>query len=112
MAGVDAVDVAEQYQCVGLHHLCYQSRQLVVVGEHQLGHADGVVLVDDGQHTVLQHHAHAGLLVAVLLAGLEVLLHGEHLTHVDVVFAEEVVVQADELGLPQGGEQLALLHGV
>ena len=92
MAVVDAVDIAQQDECVGLHHLSDEAAQLVVICEHQLSDADGVVLVDDGDDTIFQHHPHAGLLIAVLLTRLEVLLHGQYLSDMDMVLTEQVVI--------------------
>ncbi len=42
----------------------------------------------------------------------EVLFHGQHLPHRQVVFAEQFVVTVDEFGLPYGGKQLAPAHAV
>ena len=109
---VDAVDVAEDDEGVGVHHRGDETGELVVVGEHQFGDAHRVVLVDDGHHAILEHHRHAGTLVEVLAAGGETLFHREHLAYGDMVFAKEVVVEIDELGLTEGGEQLSLGHTV
>ena len=110
MSCIDAVDVRQQHQCVGLHHAGNEAGKLVVVGKHQLSDAHCVVLIDHGQHAVLQHHGHAGPLVLILFAGLKVLLHCEHLPDADVILPEEVVVQPDKLHLSECGEQLSLLH--
>ena len=71
-----------------MHHLCYEPRELVIVGKHQLCQADGVVLIDDGYHPVVEHHLHAGLLIAEVFFGLEVALHRQYLSDVESVFAE------------------------
>ena len=86
-----------------------RGRQLIVIGKHQLGDAHGIVLVDDREHVVFQHHLHAGLLILVLLLGTEILLHGQYLTYLDLVFAEKVVIETYEFHLSDGREQLALL---
>ena len=44
----DAIDVGEQDERVGFHHLGDEARQFIVIGKHQLSDRDGVVLVDDG----------------------------------------------------------------
>ena len=84
-----------------MHHLSDESAQFVVIGEHKLGDTYSVVLIDDGEYAVFEHHVHTCPLVVVLFARLEVFLHGENLTHMDVVLAEEVVVETNEFHLSQ-----------
>ena len=48
MGGEDAVNVREKNQRVGFHHLSDEAGELVVIGKHQLGDGDSIVLVDDG----------------------------------------------------------------
>ena len=108
-AVVDAVDVAQDDERLYLHHRGYLAGQFVVVGEHQFAERDGVVLVDDGDDAVLQHHPHAVLLRQVVAARGEVFLDREHLSHGDAMLAEELKVAVDELGLSHGGEQLSLV---
>ena len=112
MPVVDTVDVGEQHERVGLHHLGDKSTELIVIGEHQLGNADRVVLVDNGKYVVLKHHRHAGLLVTVLFSWLKVLFHCQYLTNVDAKLTEQVVIQPYELDLSDSRKQLTLLHGV
>ena len=85
---VDAVDVAEDNQDLRIHHGSYQSGELVIIGEHQFANGNGIVLVDNGNHSVFQHYGHAVFLVEIVAAGSEVLFHGEHLPHRDAVFTE------------------------
>lgn len=87
-AVVDAVDVAEDNQDLRIHHGSYQSGELVIIGEHQFADGNGIVLVDNGNHSVFQHYGHAVFLVEIVAAGSEVLFHGEHLPHRDAVFTE------------------------
>ena len=47
-----------------------------------------------------------------MLAGFEVLLHGQYLSDVDTKFAKKVVVESHKFHLPHGREQLSLLYGV
>ena len=112
IAVVEAIDAREQDKHFGAHHSGNKAGEFVVVREHQLLDANGVVLVDNGQDAVFQHHLHAGALVLVRALALEVLLCREHLPDVYVVFAKEVVVEAHEFHLPQRREELALLYGV
>ena len=111
-AVVDAVDVAQDNQRFGLHHGRHESRKFVVVGEHQLGDRDGVVLVDDWDHAVGEHDLHAVALVEILPPCGEALLGGEHLPADDAVFVEEVVVAVQQLHLTYGREELAGRYGV
>ena len=55
--GVEAVDVAEQDQRVGVDQMGDQGRQPVVVAEADLVGGDGVVLVDDRDDAELQQPA-------------------------------------------------------
>ena len=112
MGGEDAVDVRQQHQRLGLHHHRNETRQLVVIREHQLRDTHRIVLVHDRQYVVLKHHCHAGTLVTILFTGLEVLLHRKHLPDVDAVFTEEVVIESHQFHLPHRREQLPLLHRV
>ena len=99
MTVVDTVDIGEQYEGIRIHHLGDQTTELIVIREHQLCDAYRIVLIDDGQHIVFQHHLHAGTLVLILFTRLEVLLHRQHLTYMDAELAEQVVVKTDELHL-------------
>ncbi len=112
VACVDAVDVAEQDEQVGRHHGGDETRELVVVGEHQFGDRYGVVLVDDGHHALLQHHLHTVLLIEVMPARAERLLGGEYLPAGNAMIAEEFVVLVDEFGLTDSGIELALIDGI
>ena len=37
MTGIDAVDVRQKNQRIGFHHLGDETRELIVISEHQLG---------------------------------------------------------------------------
>ena len=69
-----------------------ETAEFVVVGEHKLGDADGVVLIDDGYYSVLEHHGHTSLLVLILLSGIEILLHRQNLSDMQMVLAEKVII--------------------
>ncbi len=112
VAVVYTVYIRQYDERLSIHHRCHQPRQLVVVGKHKLCYAHGVVLVDDGQHAVFEHHVHACALVEILQSGREALLHGEYLPYVNAVFAEEVVVKVDELHLSYGRKELPLAYGI
>ncbi|CDB12025.1 unknown [Bacteroides sp. CAG:633] len=109
---VDAVYVAQYDEGLCVHHGGDKSAEFVVVGEHKFADGDGIVLVDDGDDTVLKHDGHAAFLVQVVAACAEALFHGEHLAYGYLVFAEELVIAVDEFGLAHGREQLALLDAI
>ena len=112
MPVIDAINIGEQDERVGLHHLGNEAGEFVVIRKHQLSDGNSVVLVDDRQDIVLQHHCHAGSLVTVLFARFEVLLHGKHLPDVDAELAEQIVVESHKFHLTYCGEKLSLLYGV
>ncbi len=109
---VDAVDVAQDDERLGVHHRGHEAREFVVVGEHQFGDRDGVVLVDDRDDARGEHRLHAVALVEVLAPRGEALLGGEHLPADDAVFVEEVVIAVQQLHLSDGREELARRNGV
>ncbi len=109
---VDAVDVAQDDERLGVHHRRHEAREFVVVGEHQFGDRDRVVLVDDRDDARREHRLHAVALVEVLAPRGEALLGGEHLPADDAVFVEEVVVAVQQLHLSDGREELARRNGV
>ena len=91
-AVIHSVDIGEYHERLGTDHAGDEAGQFVVVGEHQLGDAHSVVLVDDGQDMALEHDLHAALLVVVFLSLVEILLHGEHLAHGYAVVLEQSVI--------------------
>ena len=95
-----------------MHHTGHKSGELIVVGEHQFGDRHRVVLVDNRNDIVLNHHADARLLVLVLAFGDEVLFHRQHLTNVDAIFAEERIVEVHELHLSHSRVELTLFDAV
>ena len=108
----DTVDIAKENEHVGLHHLSNQTAQFIIIGEHQLGYAHGVVLIDDRYHPILKHHCHTSLLVFILLSRIEVFLHRQYLTDMQMMLAEKVIIQPYELHLTESREQLPLFNGV
>ena len=48
VGGVEAVDVGEEEELVGLDHLGDPGGEAVIVAEADLGGGDAVILVDDG----------------------------------------------------------------
>ena len=109
---IDAVNIGEQNQQFGIKHTGNQTRQFVVVSKHQLGNAQGIVLIHDGQYTVFQHHGHTVSLVEIFMTGREIFLHGQHLTHLDALLPKEIIIQVHELHLTHCRIELALLDAV
>lgn len=112
LAGVDAVDVAENGERLAFHHGGYQTGKFIVVGEHEFGERDGVVFVDNGQHVVLQHCRNAVALVEVVSAIGQVFLGGEHLSANDALFRKELHVSTDEFGLSDCRKDLSSGDGI
>ena len=120
-AVVQAVDVGEQDQEVGVEGDGDAGGEAVVVAElergrvvaltaavlDQLAHADAVVLVQDRDDAELeqagQGRAHAQGPVAVA----EVLLGQQHLRHLDAELAEVLAVERHQLALADRGAGLA-----
>ena len=67
-AGVYPIDIAQNDEAMGIHHGSYQSGEFIVVGKHQFRHTHSIVFVDNGDHSVVEHHLHAGTLVEILLS--------------------------------------------
>ena len=92
LTGEDTVDIAQQDEHVGMHHLGNKSAEFVIISEHKFGDANSVVLVDDWYYIVFEHHCHTSLLVFILLSRVEVFLHSQNLSDVQMMLAEKVVV--------------------
>ena len=112
MSSEDTIDIREQDQRLRIHHLRDESRQFIVIGKHQFGDAHRVVLIDDRQHIVFEHHLHTCLLVLVLFSRFKVFLHGQHLSDMDIKFPKEVVIESDEFDLSHSRKQLSLFYRV
>ena len=104
-----AVHVREDDVAIDLQHRGDEAGKLVVVGEHQLGDGDGVVLVDDGHDFLREQRLEAGAHVEVVLPVAEVPLRHKQLRAGHAVLFEAVVVGVDEADLSGGGEHLARL---
>ena len=96
---VQTIDVGEQHQAVGLHHMRHQRSEPIVVAEADLVGGHCVVLVDDRQHAELQQPRERPLSVAVVGSANEVLSGEQNLADADVVAGElrGVVGQQDPL---------------
>ena len=96
---MQAVDVGEDHQRVGLHDARDHRRQRVVVAELDLLGGDGVVLIDDRQRAQIQQ-AVEGVADVGQPPGIVHAVPGEqHLGGGVAVLAEELVVDVHQLAL-------------
>ncbi len=100
---VDAVDVGEEHQQVGVAFGGEQGGEAVVVAEDlplagggAVGH--GVVFVEDRQHSPAQQGFDGGAQVQVALAEVEVLFGEQHLGGEDLLFAEQLAPEGHQPG--------------
>ena len=107
-----SVDIGENDESICRHHRSHKSGKLIIIGEHQLSDAGGIVLIDNRKHSVLKHNIHAGTLIEVFATGGKTLLHRQHLTDMHAILTEEIIVKTDELHLSEGREELPLRHTV
>ena len=89
---VDSVYVTQDNQCLRIHHGSDQPGKFVIVREHKLADRNRIILIDDGDDAVFEHHRHAVLLIQIMAAGTEVLFGSQHLTYCNAVFTEKFVV--------------------
>ena len=108
IGGEQAVDDAEQHQQRGLQQVRHHGGQVVVVAETDLGHADGVVLVDDRQTAPLEQGDDGVADIEVARAAVEVAGGEQELRRGDAVAGEAVFPGAHEEGLADGGAGLQL----
>ena len=92
---IESVDIAQQNQRVGMHKACYESGELIVIGEHQLGDAHGIVLIDYRKNSVREHHFHTSAHILAMLLRVEIGLLRQHLSYGDMVLAKEIIVAVD-----------------
>ena len=107
VAVVNAVDIRQYHKRVHIHHRGDESRQLIVVGKHQLGERHCVVFVDNGDDSIFKHHFHAMFLIEIMPACREAFLQRQHLTARHAVVAEKLIIVIDELHLSNSRKQLA-----
>ena len=104
---VQAVDVAQQHQQIGLAATGYNSGQRVVVanGGDLIG-GNAVVFIDDGQCTQLQQAGQGVLDVHPALGVLHVHAGKQDLRYRVIVGTEQPVVGVHQLALPHGSAGL------
>ena len=104
---VQAVDVAQQHQQVGLCTAGYDGRQCVVVADGgDLISGNCVVLIDDGQCTQLQKAGQGVLEVHPTLSVLHVHAGEQDLRHSVIVGIEQPVIGVHQLTLSHSGTGL------
>ena len=110
IAVVQAVDVGQQHQQIGVHQVAGQRGQPVVVAEADLGGGDGVVLVHDRDDAELEQPGEGPVRVAVVAAPGHVVDGQQHLPDPQAVRRERVAVAghqqalADRRGRLLGGQ--------
>ena len=105
-AVVQAVDVGEQDQQVGVHEVGDERREAVVVTEADLRGGDRVVLVDDRQHAELEELGEGLVGVAVVRAPDDVLDGQQHLPGDEPVAGELLLVAVRQQPLADAGRRL------
>ena len=106
---VQPLDVGEQHEQVGADEHRDLRREEVVVAEGDLVGRRRVVLVDDRQHAPLEQLAERLARVEVVRPRAHVEERQQHLRARDPAVAQQLVVDAVELALPDGARGLQLL---
>ena len=109
VGGVEAVDVGEEQELVGLDHLGDPGGEAVVVAEADLGGGDGVVLIDDGDAAEGEQGGERGAGVEVAAAVLGVLEGEQELGSDEAVGGEGFGPGLGQADLTDGGGGLLLL---
>ena len=106
VAGVQAVDIGEEEEVVGIAEGGDVRGECVVVAEFEILHGDGVVLVDDGDDIAREERLEGALRVEVLRAVHQVVEAHQHLRDGLAHRGEEVVVHAHEADHADGSHGL------
>ena len=110
VGGVEAVDIREQDEQVGLHTHGDAGGQGVVVADLNFFRGHGVVFVDDGQGVQLQQTDHGVVEVAEPVGLVHFLGSEQDLGHRVIVFPKGFVVGIHQLTLAHGGSGLLRWH--
>ena len=110
VGGVEAVDVGQQDQLVGLDHFGDAGGEAVVVAEADFGGGDGVVFVDDGDAAERQQGAEGLAGVEVAAAVLGVAQGQQELGGGEVVGGQRLGPGLGEADLADGGGGLFFLQ--
>lgn len=108
--GVERVDIGEQNQRVGTHHVRDERGKPVVVAETDLVAGKRIVLVDYRHHTEFEQLGHGAPRIAVLPWLHRVFGGDEQLAHANAVAAERHLVLGHEQPLPHRRGRLLCGH--
>ncbi len=106
LARVEAVDVGEQHERVGLHEVGDQRGEAIVVAEADLVGGDGVVLVHDRNDAEREQPLEGAVGVAVMAAAVQVVSREQHLADPEPVPREGHRVPLGEQQLADAGSRL------
>ena len=106
IGGVQAFDVGEQYENIGLHEMRQERCDVVVVAEPDLVVRDGIVLVDHRYTAEFEQTLERFARVQILLSVHEVVRHQQHLRGHQGVACELGVVHLHESTLTSGRQRL------
>ncbi len=109
--GVEAVDIGEQDQAIGLDHGGDAGRKAVIVAIADFGGGDAVVLVDDGDGAQAEQGGDGGARVEVVAALLGDIGGDQDLAGDDRVAAERLGPGLAQRDLAGAGGGLGLLQG-
>ena len=110
IGGVQAVDVRQQHQTIGAHHLRHARGQPVVVAVADLGGRHGVVFVDHRHRAQRQQRVQRAARIQIAAALLGIAEGQQDLRHRDLVGVQQFLVGVRETNLPDRGRRLALLE--
>ena len=112
VAREQAFHVSEHNQHVGVHDVRHHRGEHVIVAERapaELVHRDDVVLVDDGDDSIVHKPREGVANVQIAFPVVNVSVRKQGLGDLDVVPSEELLIDVHKPPLPDGGERLA--HG-
>ena len=107
---VQAIDIREDNQQIGIAHACHDCGQRIVITEVldvlQLGGCNRVVFVDDGHNADLGQRGKRVMDVGALVVIDDILARQQDLRHVNAIFQKHLVVNVHQLALPDSRRRL------
>ena len=110
VGGVEAVDVGQQHELVGLHHFGDARGKAVIVAETDFRGRDGVVLVDHRDAAEAQQRVQRGARVEVAAAVLGVVERQQQLRGGEVLRRQRLAPGLRQPDLPDRGGRLLFLQ--
>ena len=107
---VQPVDVGQQHQAIGAHHLRHPSGETIVVAVADLRSGDRVVLVDDGNGAELQQRAERAARIEIAPALFSIAERKQNLCHSQTVLLEHVFPRMRQADLPDSRGRLAFFE--